>query len=158
LIFTIFVTGFVSIGVPYLLVSSGGGPSSSEIQGFRFIGFVPIALGAAMYLRCAWDFTFAGKGTPAVWDPPKRLVSRGLYRFVRNPMYVGIELILAGEAVAFTSLILAAYAALVWLWFHLFVVYYEEPTLKKKFGAAYEDYCRVVPRWIPNRGCAREKG
>lgn len=110
---------------------------------------LPIALGALVYIRCAWDFTFTGKGTPAPWDPPQRFVSRSLYRIVRNPMYVGLVLILLGEAMAFHSLTLLVYAALLGTGFHLRVVWYEEPTLRKKFGTAYDHYCRVVPRWIP---------
>ena len=84
-----------------------------------------IAPGAALYLWCAWAFVTAGQGTPAPVDPPKRLVATGLYRMVRNPMYVGIVLILLGESIVFASLTLLGYAVLVWLCCHLFVVLYE---------------------------------
>ncbi len=147
-IFTILVPGSVTVLVPYLLLASGLG-CFYDIGGFRFIGLVLIILGAAFYLWTASDFTFAGRGTPAPIAPPRLLVSRRLYQVNRNPMYTGVLLVLLGEAVFFMSLALLAYAVLVWLLFHLFVVYYEEPNLRKKFGASYEEYCRAAPRWIP---------
>jgi protein-S-isoprenylcysteine O-methyltransferase Ste14 len=116
---------------------------------------LPIALGAAFYCWCAWEFASAGRGTPAPIDPPKLLVARGLYRVVRNPMYVGVLLVLLGESLVFGSWDLLRYAVLVWLCFHLFVVLYEEPALRRKFGASYEDYCQRVWRWtlqLPPRG------
>lgn len=135
--------------IPYLLMSSGYELYTWEIGSFRVLGLPPILVGAAFYLKCAWDFTFTGLGTPAPIDPPKRFVAKGLYRIVRNPMYVGITLILTGESIAFESAMLLAYAFFLWLGFHLFVIYYEEPTLKKKFGKTYDDYFQAVPRWIP---------
>lgn len=146
LIFTVFVPGTVTVAIPYWLLPAG---AEFSLAGWRLIGLVPIALGAVFYLRCAWDFASVGRGTPAPIDPPKVLVVRRLYRLVRNPMYVGVLLILFGEAVVFASRVLVRYALVVWLLFHLFVIIYEEPTLKEKFGAAYEDYCKAVPRWIP---------
>ena len=105
-----------------------------------------------MYLWCAWDFATAGQGTPAPIDAPKHLVVRGLYRFVRNPMYVGVLLMLTGESRAFRSLRILIYAAIVFVFFNLFVIFYEEPALTRKFGAEYDEYMRRVPRWIPRRG------
>jgi protein-S-isoprenylcysteine O-methyltransferase Ste14 len=81
--------------------------------------------------------------------PAKTLVVRGLYRVVRNPMYVGVLLILIGESMGFSSLAIFQYTLVVWLMFHVFVIFYEEPALRKKFGAAYEEYRRSVSRWIP---------
>ena len=149
LIFTLLVPGSVTVLVPYLMLSSGRELHAWLIGPLRFLGIFPMILGVFFYLRCAWDFTFIGRGTPAAFDPPRRFVATGLYRIVRNPMYVGITLILTGEAIAFGSTTLLDYASLLWLGFHLFVIYYEEPTLKKKFGKTYEEYFRVVPRWIP---------
>jgi len=157
LIFTVFVPGSVTVAVPYLLVTSGV-ELSYRIGQFRLIGVVQIALGIALCFWTAWDFAFAGKGTPAPVDPPKILVSRRFYRIVRNPMYAGVELVLIGEAVFFMSLTLLAYALLVWLLFHLFVVYYEEPHLRKEFGATYDEYCKVVPMWIPALKRAQSDG
>lgn len=147
-IFAIVAPGFVTVGVPYLLL---GPRAEFEIGMARFAGAVPILLGAMALLWCAWDFVFAGRGTPAPFDPPQVLVAKGLYRFVRNPMYIAMGLVLGGEAILFQSLRLLAYALLAWGACHAFVVFYEEPTLRKKFGRAYGEYCRQVPRWIPAR-------
>ncbi len=115
LIFTILVPGSVTVWVPYLLLSSRLGVYSYESGSFRLIGILPIALGSVFYLWCAWDFAVAGKGTPAPLDPPKMLVKRGLYRMVRNPIYVGVLGILVGEAMLFESLTLWGYALVVGL-------------------------------------------
>jgi protein-S-isoprenylcysteine O-methyltransferase Ste14 len=146
LIFTVVAPGTVTVVVPYLLLSPR---AEFEMGMARFAGVVPIVPGAIGLLWCAWDFVFTGCGTPAPIDPPKVLVAKGLYRWVRNPMYVTLGLVLGGEAILFQSLRLLAYALLAWLACHLFVVFYEEPTLRKKFGAAYEAYRQAVPRWIP---------
>ncbi|MGH7775499.1 MAG: methyltransferase family protein [Candidatus Binatia bacterium] len=149
LIFTVLVPGTVTVLVPYLLLTSSMKLFSVGIGIFRLLGLVPILLGGLIYLWCAWDFTFVGRGTPAPLDPPKELVVRGLYRLVRNPMYVGVFLVLLGEVLLFESAILFLYAALVLLVFHLFVVYYEEPVLRRNFGQSYERYRSNVPRWLP---------
>jgi protein-S-isoprenylcysteine O-methyltransferase Ste14 len=148
LLFTVFVPGTATILIPYWLLSSE--PARSLPIGiFRYLGVAPILLGAAIYLQCAWDFTFTGKGTPAPIDPPKELVVRGLYRYVRNPMYVGVLTLLLGETLFFASRALLEYTGLLFLIFHLFVLLYEEPALKRKFGESYQRYCETVPRWIP---------
>jgi protein-S-isoprenylcysteine O-methyltransferase Ste14 len=149
LIFTVLVPGTVTIVIPAWLLSSRSGPTPLELGVVRYSGVLPILLGAAMYAWCAWDFTFAGKGTPAPIDPPKELVVRGLYRYVRNPMYVGILSILIGEALFFQSGVLFEYAIIVFISFHLFVVLFEEPILKRKFGDSYQRYRQAVPRWLP---------
>ena len=107
--------------------------------------------GAAIMLWCAWDFIFKGRGTPAPIDPPRELVISGLYRYVRNSMYAGALLVLFGHVLWFPSLSLLVCPIIFSVSFHLFVVFYEERTLRKKFGAAYEAYCKSVPRWIPKR-------
>ncbi len=94
-------------------------------------------------------FAFVGRGTPAPFAPPRRLVTRGPYRFVRNPMYIGVRLILVGAAIFYKSLPLLGYAVLFFLATHLFVVWYEEPTLRRTFGHEYEVYSRRVRRWWP---------
>jgi protein-S-isoprenylcysteine O-methyltransferase Ste14 len=106
-------------------------------------------MGAVTYLLCAWDFTFTGMGTPAPIDPPKELVVKGLYCYVRNPMYMGITFILLGEGFLFESAVLFLYAGFLLVCAHLFIVYYEEPTLRRLFGTSYESYCNSVSRWIP---------
>lgn len=103
--------------------------------------------GVWVLLRCVWDFFSAGRGTLAPFDPPRLLVVRGLYRYTRNPMYNGALAVLAGEAWLFGSVALLAYAAMMFVLYHLMVVIYEEPTLEAQFGESYRAYRRVVPRW-----------
>jgi len=118
---------------------------------WRWLAAVPSVLGFAIALRCVWDFGWTGHGTPAPVAPPKRLVVVGFYRYVRNPMYVGGAAGWIGLWIVFghTSLTGIATAAAAILGVHLFVVFYEEPTLRKKFRAEYEEYCRNVRRWLP---------
>jgi protein-S-isoprenylcysteine O-methyltransferase Ste14 len=118
---------------------------------WRWLAAVPSVLGFAIALRCVWDFGWTGRGTPAPIVPPKRLVVVGFYRYVRNPMYVGFAAGWIGLWIVFghpNPALFAAVAAVA-LGVHLFVVFYEEPTLRGKFGADYEDYCRNVRRWLP---------
>ncbi len=149
LVFTLLVPGSVTLWLPFFVLYPRIGLRSFQAGGFTPAGILLIALGATGYLWCALDFAYVGRGTPAPIDPPKILVARGLYRFVRNPMYVSVMLILLGESLLFESLALLRYAVIVAVGFHLFVVLYEEPTLRKKFGASYEQYCKHVRRWIP---------
>lgn len=148
LIFTILGPGTVIVLIPAVLLSFPARPPS-VLRALRYAGAIPILVGAVIYLRCAWDFATYGRGTPAPIDPPEKLVVQGFYRFVRNPMYLGIHLVLAGEAVLFESPLLLGYAVAVLLLFHLFVVVYEEPSLQRKFGESYATYRAAVPRWIP---------
>jgi protein-S-isoprenylcysteine O-methyltransferase Ste14 len=149
LIFTVLVPGTVAVLIPYRLGSSVAATGNLPIGSFRYSGVGLIVAGALIYFWCAWDFTFAGRGTPAPIDPPKELVVRGLYKFVRNPMYVGVLSVLLGEAVLFEARVLFGYAGLLFVLFFAFVVLYEEPALGRKFGTSYQRYRDVVPRWIP---------
>jgi protein-S-isoprenylcysteine O-methyltransferase Ste14 len=118
---------------------------------WRWIAAVPSVLGFAIALRCVWDFGRTGQGTPAPIAPPTRLVVVGFYRYVRNPMYLGFLVGWVGLWVVFGRADLAAIAVacLVALGVVLFVLLYEEPHLRKIFGAEYEEYCRNVRRWAP---------
>ena len=115
------------------------------------LGLVPLAIGVVMLLWCVRDFYVSGRGTLAPWDPPKRVVIVGLYRFTRNPMYVGILLLLGGWSLLAASRWLAAYAVFMAIAFHLRVMLYEEPVLKKQFGEEWDGYAATVPRWWPGR-------
>lgn len=148
-IFTLLVPGTVTVVIPYRLLQSGSGVFPGSLGYFRLVGILLILVGIAIYVWCAWDFTLTGKGTPAPIDPPKKLVVRGLYRLVRNPMYLGVFHILLGESLYFESSRLLMYALLVLCCFHLFVTLYEEPALRRQFGDSYTRYCAAVPRWIP---------
>jgi protein-S-isoprenylcysteine O-methyltransferase Ste14 len=146
LIFTFLVPGTVMVLLPLWLAGPG---VSVRWRGWNTLGLLPMAVGGAIYLRCAWDFSMFGRGTPGPWDAPQKLVVRGLYRYVRNPMYLGVGLVGLGEAVLFNSLAIVWYVITFWGCTHLFIVFYEEPTLRGKFGAEYEEYCRRVRRWWP---------
>jgi protein-S-isoprenylcysteine O-methyltransferase Ste14 len=110
-----------------------------------------MGIGAAVLLHCIWGFAAVGRGTLSPVDPPKKLVVKGLYRYDRNPMYVGVVTILLGEALLLESLALLEYALVGFAAFNLFVILYEEPTLRHQFGESYEHYCRHVGRWLPGK-------
>jgi protein-S-isoprenylcysteine O-methyltransferase Ste14 len=108
-----------------------------------------IFVGVILYFWCAGAFTFIGRGTPAPIDAPVFLVRSGPYQWVRNPMYIGVFSVLIGESILFHSLWLFGYMLLAGIVVHLFVLFYEEPQLARRFGESYEAYLRTVPRWLP---------
>jgi protein-S-isoprenylcysteine O-methyltransferase Ste14 len=149
--FSVLVPGTVGLLVPYLLRNSAGNriifPSLQHV-----LGGMLLFVGVAIYLWCARDFVVNGLGTPAPIDAPKLLVIQGLYRFTRNPMYVGVAAMIAGQAIHRGSRAIAIYLCVVITLFNLFVLLYEEPALRREFGEQYEQYCRTVPRWLwPSR-------
>lgn len=146
IVFTIFVPGTVAVLVPWWIAGGFRNPGGGFLT---WVGIIVTAAGAAIYLRCAWEFAVRGLGTPAPIAPTKFLVTTALHRHVRNPMYIGVALVILGEAALFRSVRVAAYAVAMLLTAHLFVVFYEEPTLRRQFGEEYETYLRTVPRWIP---------
>jgi protein-S-isoprenylcysteine O-methyltransferase Ste14 len=123
----------------------------ADTEAWRWIAAVPSVCGFAVALRCVWDFGRTGHGTPAPIAPPRRLVAVGFYRYVRNPMYVGFFVGWIGLWIVFgrASWIAIAAACAVVLGVDLFIRFYEEPTLRGKFGTEYEEYCRNVRRWLP---------
>jgi protein-S-isoprenylcysteine O-methyltransferase Ste14 len=118
---------------------------------WRWLAALPSVLGFAVALHCVWDFGWTGRGSPAPFAPPKRLVVVGFYRYVRNPIYVGAAAGWIGLWIVFGRISLKSVvtAAVALLGVHLFVILYEEPTLRRKFGAEYEVYCQNVSRWWP---------
>jgi len=152
LLFTLLVPGVVGVWVPLTL-----GAGASAQAGFWRAGWIAIAGGAALYLWCLLRFLAAG-GTPAIFftrhlrfligEEPDSLVHGGPYRFSRNPMYLGVLLVVFGQAAILASLPVALYGACLWLAFHIVVVGLEEPHLRATQGTAYADYCRGVPRWF----------
>jgi len=146
ILFTIFVPGTVAVLIPRWLV---GGFPSPQTGALTWLGALITLVGAAVYFRCAWEFAVRGLGTPAPIAPTKFLVTTALHRYVRNPMYIGVAMVIVGEAILFRRTHLLDYAALMLLTAHLFVVFYEEPTLRRQFGESYEAYRSSVPRWIP---------
>lgn len=148
LIFTIFVPGTVAGIVPWLLLQWSGEATGLTLSLWT-LGLIPLLIGIGLYLWCVGAFTFIGKGTPAPIDAPIFLVREGPYQWVRNPMYIAVLLVIIGEAILFHSLLLVGYALLAWLIVHLFVSFYEEPTLRRQFGESYEAYLHNTPRWWP---------
>jgi protein-S-isoprenylcysteine O-methyltransferase Ste14 len=146
LLFLILAPGMVAGYIPLGLLRNG---SQLETGIFAYLAVPLWAIGAVILLWSFWNFLKEGHGTPAPIDPPKELVATGFYRYVRNPMYVGILAMILGHFLWFGYWNLLIYAIVVFVAFHTFVTYYEEPTLKRKFGASYENYLKKVPRWIP---------
>lgn len=146
-LFIFFVPGTVVLAVPLWIILPGDRALLNPGP-LRWLATPLWLAGGAVLLWCAVDFVRKG-GTPAPVEPPTELVVGGLYRYVRNPMYIGVLAATAGHVFWFGSLQVAGYVLALWLVFHLFVTVYEEPHLRKTFGAAYERYCQTVPRWIP---------
>jgi protein-S-isoprenylcysteine O-methyltransferase Ste14 len=145
-LFLILAPGMVAGYIPLALLRTGPQVDTGLLA---YLAIPLWSIGGWILLWSFWNFLKEGRGTPAPMDPPKELVAVGFYRYVRNPMYVGILLILIGHFLWFGFWLLLVYSAVTFVITHLFVILYEEPTLKKNFGAAYEGYLERVPRWIP---------
>lgn len=146
-LFTLLLPGMVTIVVPYFILRI---TNELAIRAGLFLQTVSIIFwlaGMVILLYCIWGFAFYGKGTLAAIAPPKILVVKGLYRYTRNPMYLAVILMLLSESIFFISPYLLIYTVLVFLSFNLYVLFYEEPHLKKVFGEEYRKYNDVVPRW-----------
>jgi protein-S-isoprenylcysteine O-methyltransferase Ste14 len=159
-IFTILVPAVVAGYVPWLLANSTLSPRRFA-AGYWRIGWVLVVIGAAIYLRCLLSF-LAAHGTPAIFfsrglraiwgEEPPSLVRSSLYRYSRNPMYLGVLTLILGEALVYKSLPVALYALGLFAFFHLLVVFVEEPHLRAREGQSYEDYRRRTPRWLGKKG------
>jgi protein-S-isoprenylcysteine O-methyltransferase Ste14 len=124
-------------------------PPFFAAEATRWAGLALIIAGVPGVLDSFARFALQGRGTPAPIAPPTQLVVSGLYRYVRNPIYVAVVAVILGQGVLFADWRLLVYGASLWLFFHMAVVVFEEPTLRQSFGAEYESYCARVPRWIP---------
>jgi len=148
LLFTIVVPGTVAVYGPYRVLGTYPGRWGFSPGAFRVLGLACAALGAAIYFWCLWDFASVGRGTPAPIDPPRVLVVRGLYRYSRNPMYVGVATFIVAQGLFFRAAAVLVYAAIVFALFTGVVLLYEEPSLRRKYGDAYARYCAQTPRWL----------
>lgn len=149
----IFSLGFVAtmfVMLPVWILAATGQPP--QVTGaLRLVAATLLGVGFALMVWCWGSFTVHGRGTPAPFDPPRQLVIRGPYRYVRNPMYSAGVLVLLGEALLYASLPLLIYAAVFWLGAHVLVLGYEERALAHSFDASYDAYRATVSRWIPHR-------
>ncbi len=135
--------------VPWLLTGWRAQPPLRGAPAGWWLGWGLLGAGAGVVVECFLRFALWGRGTPAPLAPPRLLVVSGLYRYVRNPMYVGVLAAVVGQALLLGSAALLEYAALLWVGFSAFVVLYEEPTLERTFGAPYRNYRAHVRRWWP---------
>jgi protein-S-isoprenylcysteine O-methyltransferase Ste14 len=145
LLFTLLAPGTIAVLIPWF-IRRGRLPVSGLPMALAVTLF---AVGAGIYVWCVWDFASFGRGTPAPIDAPKQLVVRGLYRYVRNPMYVGVLTVILGWVAVYRSAALVLYAIVVATVFHLFIVLYEERHLQRVFGTEYSEYRTRVGRWLP---------
>jgi protein-S-isoprenylcysteine O-methyltransferase Ste14 len=143
----VWLWGWVALGMRPYDERLGGPLGSWAIP----LGWALIAVGAALAVSCQWVFILRGRGTPAPFDAPREVVATGIYRFARNPMYLGGFLILAGFGLVERSRAIVIFSGLWLVLVHLAVVFLEEPDLRRKFGSSYEQYRRAVPRWVPRR-------
>jgi protein-S-isoprenylcysteine O-methyltransferase Ste14 len=149
LFFTLLQPGVVAGLIPYLIVrNTFRSLFSASFQAQQYSGIVIWMLGILIMTHCIIRFATDGQGTLSPADPTKRLVISGLYNYSRNPMYVGVMLILIGEAVFCQSAHLWIYSGIIFIAFYLFTVFWEEPRLRNDFGEEYVAYCRKVGRWV----------
>jgi protein-S-isoprenylcysteine O-methyltransferase Ste14 len=148
-VFLFLAPGTIAGLIPFWISGWRFEPSFFGLEPVRWFGVLLMALAAPVLLESCARFALEGLGTPAPVLPTKHLVVKGFYRYMRNPMYVAVVLIIAGQALLLGNVVLLVYAAVVWAAFFGFVLSYEEPKLRKTYGAEYEAYRAQVPRWIP---------
>jgi len=147
---TLFI-GLLLVFVPGQIIDRSGIVRPAQLGPVEYAGIVVAGAGGTIALWCILTFALIGRGTPAPFDPPRKLVVKGPYRYVRNPMYIGAAIALSGAALFYRSALLFGYAVVFLLVAHVFIVSYEEPTLARMFGAEYEAYRVQVARWLPRR-------
>ena len=151
LLFLVVAPGVVAGVIPWALTDWESGDSFGSLGIIRVVGVVVLVAGVAVLLEAFARFVLEGRGTPAPVAPTERLVVGGLYRFVRNPMYLAVGAMIVGQAFLLLRVILLGYAAVFFVAVAAFVRWYEEPTLARTYGARYEAYRRAVPGWLPRR-------
>jgi protein-S-isoprenylcysteine O-methyltransferase Ste14 len=154
LVWTLLLPGFFAGYVPWRYFGLAQVQLSLH-NPLHLTGLLLMALGAGLLATCIWEFARRGRGTLSPADPPRHLVVSGLYRYVRNPMYLSVTLLVLGELLLTWSRPLLVYWGVWFAAVNLFVMAYEEPTLRRQFGAEYERYTREVGRWLPRFGQAR---
>lgn len=149
LLFTILQPGLAVVLIPYWILGDKiKRVRTQPLQFYHYLGIIVFIIGFVIMLHCIINFAVKGRGTLSPVDPTKRLVTTGLYRFSRNPMYLGVIIIIIGEALFFQSTYLGLYLLFLFLVFNLFIMLHEEPRLRKDFGEEYNKYCQKVRRWI----------
>ena len=148
-VFLVIAPGIVAGYVPWLICKWHAGVLPLGASSFRVVGVLLIAAGLPALLDSFARFALQGLGTPAPIFPTRHLVVRGLFRYVRNPMYMAVLSLILGQGLLFGNIRVLEYGFAVWVAFFLFVRIYEEPTLRKSYGREYEEFCANVPRWIP---------
>ncbi|HSN16754.1 MAG TPA: isoprenylcysteine carboxylmethyltransferase family protein [Gammaproteobacteria bacterium] len=148
-VFFALVFGVVVVFVPWHFTHWQMGPPLLGFYPFRIVGALLMLAALPVFVDGYVQFALRGLGTPAPVAPPPRLVVSGLYAHVRNPMYVAIVAMTLGQGLIFDDGSALRYPLYLWVGFFLFVYFYEEPVLRRRFGQAYLDYCARVPRWIP---------
>jgi len=147
-IFTVLNPGLVTGFVPWYLLRNERNVFERPLDLYLLTGMLVMSAGIIILMWCILKFAFEGNGTLSPMDPTKRLVVRGLYRFSRNPMYAVVVIILVGEAILTGSSTLWIYLTVIFIIFNLFILFHEEPRLRKYFGEEYNQYCRTVRRWV----------
>ena len=148
LVYFILVATGIFIALPIALWLLTRNYLAFNLGAARFTGFIPLAIGIALTLWTTFYFPLSGKGTPLPSDPPRKLATEKVYKYSRNPQYLGAIFTLIGQAVLLESPVVLLFALLMSVLLHLLVVYFEEPGLRKRFGQAYEEYATTVPRWF----------
>jgi protein-S-isoprenylcysteine O-methyltransferase Ste14 len=157
LLWTILLPGFFAGYVPWRVFGIGR-VRSEWLTPTSVLGLIGIGVGVVLLAACIVEFARSGRGTLSPVDPPRYLVIRGLYKYVRNPMYLSVTTIVLGEVLLAHSTALASYWAIWFVGVNLFVIGYEEPTLRRRFGRSYDDYTEQVGRWIPRFPSSKRRG
>ena len=157
LLWTILLPGFFAGYVPWRFFGLGQ-IQLKWLNPTSLLGLMCIGLGVVLLAACIVEFARSGRGTLSPMDPPRHLVIRGLYKYVRNPMYLSVTTIVLGEALLAHSLALTFYWAIWFVGVNLFVMGYEEPTLRRRFGRSYDEYTEHVGRWVPRRPSSETRG